>query len=176
MEANYLQSTRQQFLYYKSLGEKAMAQVPDEALHWAYNEETNSIAVIVQHLWGNMRSRWTDFLTTDGEKPWRDRDAEFEGTLITRAALLAQWEEGWNYLLGTLDALQPSDLARTVYIRNEAHTVLEAINRQLAHYPYHVGQIVHIAKMVQAGAWQTLTIARNASRGYNEEKFGDQKN
>ena len=169
---SYLVSVRKEFLRYKSLGDKAMAQVPDEALHWQYNEESNSIATTVKHIWGNMLSRWTNFLTEDGEKEWRQRDAEFEEDKATKAEVLARWEEGWACLFAALDALKEEDLSRTVYIRAEAHTVMEAINRQLAHYPYHVGQIVYLARMQAGGKWTSLSIAKNRSEEFNREKFG----
>ena len=170
MNTSFLSSAIQQFEYYKLLGEKTFMQVPDEALFWHYNEESNSIATIVQHLWGNMLSRWTDLLTSDGEKPWRDRDAEFESGINTRADMLAKWEEGWRILLQTLSSLQPEDLEKIIYIRNQGHTVMEAINRQLAHYPYHVGQIVYIGKMA-ARQWESLSIPKGGSRQFNEKKF-----
>src|ERR1044071_4703227 len=135
MEANYLESVKKQFLYYKQLGDKAMDQLSDEKLFWQPTPESNSIAIIVQHLWGNMLSRWTDFLTTDGEKAWRQRDAEFENNIKTRSELLSKWNEGWSCLMNTLDLLTESDLQKKIYIRHEEHTVTEAINRQLAHYP-----------------------------------------
>ena len=121
-----------------------MAQVPEERLFWQYNEESNSIATIVKHLWGNMRSRWTDFLTSDGEKEWRDRESEFDNDITTRAELMDKWNEGWEIVFQALRPLQESDLQTIIYIRNQGHTVLEAINRQLAHYPYLVGQMVFI--------------------------------
>lgn len=174
MNSGYLSSVRKQFVYYKELGEKAMQQVPDEKLFWQYNEESNSIATIVKHLWGNMLSRWTDFLTTDGEKEWRDRDREFESETTSRDALLRQWEEGWSCLFRAIDALTEEDLDRVIYIRNMGHTVSEAINRQLAHYPYHVGQIVFIGKMM-ASQWTSLSIPRGNSKQYNSEKFSKPK-
>lgn len=171
MTADYLTSIRKQFEYYKLLGEKTFAQVPDEALFWQYNPESNSIAIIVKHLWGNMLSRWTDFLTTDGEKEWRQRDAEFDNDIQTRDELLAKWEQGWSCLFAALDALTPGNWDTTVYIRNQGHSIMEAINRQLAHYPYHVGQIVFIGKMVCNEEWQSLSIPRGNSQAYNAEKF-----
>ena len=168
---SYLTSAQRQFRYYKSLGDKAMAQVPDEALLRQPDAESNSIAIIAKHLWGNMLSRWTDFLTSDGEKPWRQRDAEFETDWADRPTLLAHWEAGWDCLFHALDGLTDADLERLIYIRNEGHTVMEAINRQLCHYAYHVGQIVYIAKMAKSTQWQTLSIARNKSVAFNEEKF-----
>jgi hypothetical protein len=167
-----LESARKLFLYYKTLGERTIAQLDDAALHWQYNEESNSIAVIIKHLWGNMLSRWTDFLTSDGEKSWRKRDEEFENEHLDHVELLARWEAGWACLFDALDSLAPEDLDQIVYIRNEGHTVMEAINRQIAHYAYHVGQIVFIGKMVKNQDWQTLSIARNRSDAFNAEKFG----
>lgn len=157
------------------LGEKTFAQVSDEALFWQYNAESNSIATIVKHLWGNMMSRWTDFLTTDGEKDWRDREAEFVNDVTDREALLAKWNEGWQCFFSALDSLADQDLDKVIYIRNMGHTVLEAINRQLAHYPYHVGQIVFIGKMVQDEAWVSLSIPKGNSVAYNAEKFSKPK-
>ncbi|WP_139925924.1 DUF1572 domain-containing protein [Hymenobacter sp. DG01] len=171
MTADYLTSVRKQFEYYKQLGEKTFAQLPDDALFWQYNPESNSIATIVKHLWGNMLSRWTDFLTTDGEKEWRQREAEFDNDLLTRQAVLAKWTEGWNCLFSALDSLTEENWQTTVYIRNQGHSVVEAINRQLAHYPYHVGQIVFIGKMALDTKWASLSIPRGNSAGYNAEKF-----
>lgn len=171
MGTGYLESVIKQFEYYKFLGEKAMDQLPDEKLFWQYNPESNSIAIIVQHLWGNMLSRWTDFLNSDGEKEWRNRDAEFENKISTKEQLLAKWEEGWKRLLDTLKELKEDDLQKIVYIRNQGHTVMEAINRQLAHYPYHVGQIIYIAKMVADSDWKSLSIPRGDSKAYNTKKF-----
>ena len=131
MQSSFLESARKQFEYYKLLGEKTMAQLSDEQLHWQYNEDSNSIATIVKHLWGNMMSRWTDFLTTDGEKEWRQRDAEFENDQISREDLMAKWHEGWNCLFAALDSLGQDDLHKIVYIRNMGQTVLDAITRQL---------------------------------------------
>lgn len=139
MKNNYLDSVIKQFLYYKMLGEKTFDQIPQEQLFWQHSPDSNSIATIVKHLAGNMLSRWTDFLTTDGEKPWRDRDGEFENDLGSKAEMLSLWEQGWKVMLDTLDTLSDGDLDRIVYIRNQGHTAMEAINRQLAHYPYHVG-------------------------------------
>ncbi|MEO6285523.1 MAG: DUF1572 domain-containing protein [Dyadobacter sp.] len=175
MENDYLQSVRKQFEYYKMLGDKTIAQVTDEQLFWNYNEESNSIATIVKHLWGNMLSRWTDFLTTDGEKEWRDREGEFENDISDRAELLAKWNEGWNCLFAALDSLNESNFNQLVYIRNQGHTVTEAINRQLAHYPYHVGQIVFIGKMVLNDQWTSLSIPRGDSGKYNADKFAKPK-
>lgn len=175
MDINYLDSAKKQFQYYRMLGEKSIAQVPDDKLVWRFNEESNSIAVIVKHLHGNMLSRWTDFLNSDGEKESRRRDAEFEEKEITRDELLQLWNAGWDCLLNALDALKEDDLTRTIYIRNMGHSVLEAINRQLAHYPYHVGQIVFIAKMTADHSWQSLSIPRGKSTDYNADKFSQPK-
>lgn len=171
---SYLQSAIKQFEYYKMLGEKTFAQVPEEKLFWQYNEESNSIAVIVKHLSGNMLSRWTDFLQSDGEKDWRNRDAEFENDLTTKEELLGKWNEGWKVLLDTLHSLKEDDLEKTIYIRNQGHSVMEAINRQLAHYPYHIGQIVFLGKMC-ADQWSSLSIPRGNSKEFNAEKFSKPK-
>ena len=148
-----------------------MSQVPDEQLFWQYNEESNSLATIVKHLHGNMLSRWTDFLNADGEKDWRQRDAEFENDLGSKEAIVQLWEEGWTCLLDALDQLSDADLDKTIYIRNMGHTVTEAINRQLAHYSYHIGQMVFIGKMTQNESWDSLSIPKNQSTSYNKEKF-----
>jgi hypothetical protein len=171
MPADFLPSVRKQFAYYKLLGEQAMSQVTDEQLFWQPSPVSNSLATIVKHLAGNMLSRWTDFLTTDGEKPWREREAEFDNDLASRAAVLAQWEAGWQCLFAALDGLADADLGRTIYIRNQGHSVTEAINRQLAHYPYHVGQMVFLARLAVGEAWQSLSIPRGNSAAYNAEKF-----
>ena len=175
MDTAYLSSARKQFAYYKLLGERTFAQLSDEELRWQHNADTNSVATIVKHLWGNMRSRWTDFLTSDGEKSWRDREAEFDNDVPTREAMLAKWEQGWACLFAALDSITDVDLDRIVHIRNEGHTVLEAINRQLAHYPYHVGQIVHIGKTLRGAAWQSLSIPRGGSATFNADRFNKPK-
>lgn len=164
-----------QFEYYKTLGDKTFKQLEDPDLFWQYNEDSNSIAILVSHLKGNMLSRWTDFLTTDGEKTWRNRDSEFEGNIRSGKELLEQWDEGWNCLLDTLKALKEEDLRKTVYIRNQAHGVLDAIFRQLAHYAYHVGQIVIIGKMRSKDPWKSLSIPKGNSKAYNQEKFAQGK-
>jgi hypothetical protein len=173
--SSYLESVKKQFLYYKMLGEKAMEQLEPEQLFVSVNEDTNSIAVIVKHLSGNMLSRWTDFLTTDGEKETRNRDGEFENDLLTKDQLLKAWNTGWECFLGTLENLKPEQLSEIIYIRNEGHTVIEAINRQLAHYPYHVGQIVFYAKLLKNGEWDSLSIPKNKSNSYNAAKFAQEK-
>ncbi len=163
----YLASVKKRFRDYKSLGEKAIAQLKEEDLFKSPNEDSNSIAIIIQHLWGNMMSRWTNFLTEDGEKPWRERDAEFETVVKTKDELLKKWEEGWSCLFTTLDSLQPEQLLNTIHIRGEAHTAMDAINRQLAHYPYHIGQIVYAAKMLKGGGFQSLSIPKGKSNEFN---------
>ncbi|NHM07129.1 DUF1572 domain-containing protein [Flavobacterium sp. CYK-4] len=173
--AAYLESVKKQFRYYKMLGEKAMTQLEPEQLFVMTNEDTNSIATIVKHLSGNMLSRWTDFLNTDGEKEWRHRDGEFENDLQTKEQVIECWEKGWTCFLAALDSLQPEQLSQIIYIRNEGHTVIEAINRQLAHYPYHIGQMVFYAKQLKAEPWNSLSIPRNASNSYNADKFAKDK-
>ena len=175
MDSNYLDSTIKQFEYYKMLGDKTFEQLTDNQLFWQYNAESNSIAVIVKHLWGNMLSRWTDFLTSDGEKEWRNRDAEFENDIASRAELLAKWNEGWTCMFAALKGLRPEDLDSIIYIRNQGHTVMEAINRQLAHYPYHIGQIVFLGKMLCDTNWKSLSIPRGNSNQFNAEKFAKEK-
>lgn len=179
---DFLRSAKRQFLYYKTLGEKAMEQLEPEQLFVALNEDTNSIAVIVKHLHGNMLSRWTDFLTTDGEKETRNRDGEFEESASTplnvtkdKEELMKKWAEGWECLFNALESLKPEDLSTIVYIRNEGHTALEAINRQLAHYPYHVGQMVFYAKLLKKSEWDSLSIPKNKSKDYNSDKFSKEK-
>lgn len=164
---SYIEDCRAVFGYYKKLGERAMDQVSDEQLFAAIDGEANSIAIIVKHMAGNMRSRWTDFLTTDGEKPDRNRDSEFEEPPASRAELLAMWERGWNCLFSALQPLTDADLTRTVTIRGEKHSVMQAMNRQLAHYPHHVGQIVLLAKHFCCGSWQTLSVPRKGSEEFN---------
>jgi len=172
---NYLDSIKKLFRYYKSVGDRAIAQVDERAIHWRYNSDSNSIIVIVKHIAGNYISRWTDFLTSDGEKLSRDRDDEFEGEDMSKADMLALWEKGWDCLFNAIDPLTEADLMRIVYIRNEGHTVIEAINRQLAHIPYHVGQIVFVAKMISDDPWQSLTIPKGQSKDFNQDKFASDK-
>jgi hypothetical protein len=172
---HYLDSAKRIFLLYKQLGEKAVAQVDDKELGWQENEDSNSIITIVKHMWGNMLSRWTDFLTTDGEKPWRQRDAEFENDHWDRANMMKKWEEGWQCLFSALDSITDKDLETIIYIRNEGQSVMDAINRQIAHYSYHVGQIVYIAKLRDKNEWKSLTIPRNKSNEFNAAKFSQEK-
>jgi uncharacterized damage-inducible protein DinB len=164
---SYVDDSLDLFRYYKNLAERAMAQVTDEQLAAVLDDEMNSIAVIVKHMAGNMRSRWTDFLTTDGEKPDRDRDAEFTDPAVSRESLLRMWEEGWQCLLKTLDSLSAEDLSRTITIRGEPHSVTQAINRQVAHYSYHCGQIVLLAKHFKHSAWKSLSVPRRQSAEFN---------
>ena len=171
----YFLSLKKQLFYYKTIAEKAMLQLEPEQLFIATNEDSNSIAAIVKHVSGNMLSRWTDFLTTDGEKEWRNRDAEFVNDLTTSEDLFIIWNKGWDCFLNTIDSLKPEDLSKIIYIRNEGQTVLDAINRQLAHYPYHIGQIVFYAKQLKKSDWDSLSIPRNKSENYNSEKFAQDK-
>ena len=156
----------------KGWAEKAVAQLPDEKLHRALDPNTNCIAVIMKHVAGNLLSRWTDFLTTDGEKPWRDRDGEFVDTFASREELLAYWESGWRALFDSLSALSADDVARTVTIRGEPHSVPLAIQRSLAHCGYHVGQILLIARILAGDDWTTITIPRGGSAGFNQKVWG----
>ena len=172
MAANYLDSARRLFTSYKSLGEKAIAQLKDPDLNIQRNEDSNSIAIIVKHLHGNMLSRWTDFLYSDGEKPWRNRDQEFEGVINNKEELLKLWNAGWKCLFDTLNTLKEEDLDKKVFIRHEEQTALDAINRQLAHYSYHIGQIVFLAKELKGGGWISLSIPKNKSQEFNNEKLG----
>lgn len=171
MEENYLVDIRKLFAYYRTLGEGAMQQVSEKNLFWQYDSDSNSIAIIVKHISGNMLSRWTNFLSSDGEKQWRDRDSEFEYDLGSQKELMGVWNKGWDCLFDTLDSLQPSDLQKTIYIRNTGHSVSEAINRQLAHYAAHIGQIIFLAKMLSKEKWQSLSIPRGASKDFNKVKF-----
>ena len=170
LSTSYLQDSIGLFHYYKRLGDRAMAQCPDEALFITLDPESNSIAIIVKHMSGNMRSRWLDFLTTDGEKPDRNRDTEFEDPPQTRAQLSEMWERGWKYLFDALEPLTETDLTRTVTIRTEPHSVMQAINRQIAHYAHHVGQILFLAKhltFTKTGEWESLSVPRGKSAEIN---------
>ncbi len=175
MEKNFLISVRKQFEYYKMLGDKTVSQLDDDELFWQFNDSSNSISIIVKHLWGNMMSRWTDFLTSDGEKEWRKRDGEFDADIKTRTLLLEKWEEGWACLFAALDSVNEDNFDTVIYIRNQGHTIIEAVNRQLAHYSYHVGQIVFIGKMVKGDKWMSLSIPKGKSKDYNTEKFSKEK-
>ncbi len=175
MTKGYLESVKAQFKHYKSIGEKTFDQMEEADLFWQFNDESNSVAVIVKHLWGNMMSRWTNFLTSDGEKEWRKRDEEFESDIKTKEELLQKWNEGWDCFFAALETISEEDLdSKVVYIRNEGHSITEAINRQLAHYPYHIGQIVFIGKMASKD-WSALTIPKGNSKAYNKEMFSKPK-
>jgi len=175
LTTNYLEDSLTLFRYYKKLGEDAMAQVTDDELTATLDPEMNSIAQIVKHIAGNMRSRWRDFLTTDGEKPDRNRDSEFVEPPAAREALRAVWEAGWDEVFRALGPLAEADLARTVLIRNEPHSVMQAINRQVAHYAYHVGQIVMLAKHMRSEQWKSLSVPRNKSAEFNRAVVSGEK-
>jgi len=173
--SDYLVTVIKRLKYYKGLAEKTFEQLNEAEFHYSPGPESNSIAVIIQHMAGNMLSRWTDFLTTDGEKDWRNRDAEFENDIASRQELMNKWNEGWNCLFTTLDQLTEKDLDKEVYIRNQGQTVIDAINRQLAHYSHHVGQIVFIGKMVCGTKWTSLSIPKGKSNDFNADKFSKPK-
>lgn len=175
MESSYLSSTIKQFEYYKSLGDKTINQLSFTELQWKPNEVSNTVSVVIKHMVGNMLSRWTNFLTEDGEKTWRARDAEFQETYTNKEELLAAWENGWLCLFTAIKPLKPEDLERIIYIRNQGHTVTDAINRQLAHYSYHVGQMVFLGKLLKGNNWQSLSIPKGKSATYNQEKFSKEK-
>jgi len=157
------------FEYYKSLGDKTFEQLSEEQFFWQFNDESNSIAIIVKHIAGNMLSRWTNFLTEDGEKSWRNRDEEFVNDFKTKQEVVDYWEEGWKCFFYALNQINDENLHSTIYIRGEAQLVIDAVFRQLAHYPYHIGQIVYVAKMIKNDDWKTLSIARNKSQEFNNE-------
>ena len=167
----YIVSALKEFNYYKLLGEKTFSQLTDKQLFYQVSSESNSIATIIKHLRGNLLSRWTDLLTTDGEKEWRNRDDEFENEIYTRQALKDKWDEGWSCLFNALNSISDSDLSKTIYIRKQSHTVLEAINRQLSHYAYHIGQIVFIGKMLSNKNWNSLSIPKGASNEFNQKMY-----
>ena len=175
MGKSYLFSISKQFKYYKSLGNKTFDQISSEGIHWQHNNDSNSVAIIVKHIVGNMLSRWTNFLTEDGEKSWRNRDQEFIDTYTSKEEMLSAWEKGWQCLFIAIDALTNDDLERIIYIRNQGHTVTEAINRQLAHYSFHIGQIVFLSKMIKDHEWASLSIPKGESKSYNENKFAKDK-
>ena len=175
---SYAKDSIDLFRYYKKLAERAMAQCPNEALFIVLDSESNSIAIIVKHMAGNMGSRWRDFLTTDGEKPDRNRDTEFEDAPKTRAELLALWERGWKYVFDALEPLTEADMARTVTIRTEPHSVMQAINRQIAHYAHHIGQILFVAKHLTTkatGKWDSLSVPRGQSKQFTAEVAAGRK-
>src|SRR5229473_2534748 len=175
---SYLKDSMDLFRYYKKLGERAMAQCPDEALFTVLDAESNSIAILVKHMAGNMRSRWSDFLTSDGEKPDRNRDTEFEEPPKTRGELLELWERGWKFVFDALQPLTDADINRTVTIRNEPHSVMQAINRQMAHYSHHIGQILFLAKHLtvkSSGKWQSLSVPRGQSKQFSADVVAGRK-
>jgi len=171
MNIQELNSVIKQFEYYRLLGDKTILILSEEQLNWKYNNSSNSIAILMSHLIGNMRSRWTDFLTTDGEKPWRNRDAEFESVHHNRHKLIEDWNQAWDLLLSTLHSLTEEELKAKVKIREQEQSVFDAIIRQLSHYPYHVGQIVFLGKMLLADAWVSLSIPKGESSQYNAKKI-----
>ncbi|MEM9076689.1 MAG: DUF1572 family protein [Bacteroidota bacterium] len=168
---NYLKSVRFEFERYKILGDKTFAQLSDDEIHWRYSENDNSIAIIVKHIVGNMLSRWTNFFIEDGEKPWRDRESEFTHPYTTKAEMIASWEQGWECLFGALESINSENFNSKVHIRNEAHTLPEAVNRQLAHYPNHVGQILYIGRMIKGKRWISPSIAKGDSQAFNDIMF-----
>lgn len=174
-ETGFIKDCIKRLTYYKDLADKTFAQLDEHDMLYQPNEESNSIAMVVQHMAGNMLSRFTNFLTEDGEKTWRNRDAEFETRLSSKTALLSLWEKGWACVFDALDKLQPADLTKTIYIRSEPLPVYDALLRQLAHYPHHIGQILYIGKMRKGAAWQTLSIPRGASNAFNEQMSAAQK-
>ncbi|WP_416828274.1 DUF1572 domain-containing protein [Ectobacillus polymachus] len=165
----YLKVVKERFNDVKRLGDNTISQLSEEDIHWGFNEASNSIAVIVKHVSGNMISRWTDFLTTDGEKPNRNRDQEFEDNISSKQELISIWEKGWNTLFKTLNELGEQDLLKNIYIRGESHTVVEAIERQMAHYAYHIGQIVYIGKQLKDANWESLSIPKGKSEEHLQQ-------
>ena len=175
MESTFISGIVKQFQYYKKVADGTFSQLTFDEMNFQYNDASNSISVIVKHMVGNMLSRWTNFLTEDGEKPWREREQEFEATYSSKEELIAAWEQGWNCLFNAIEPLNDDDLEKIVYIRNEGHTVAEAIFRQLGHYPYHIGQIAYIGKMIKGDAWTSLSIPKGGSSAYNANKFNQPK-
>ncbi|MBK8555734.1 MAG: DUF1572 family protein [Lewinellaceae bacterium] len=171
MAVDIIATIRKRFQYYKLLGDKALTQIDSTQMHWQPLPESNSVAVIVRHMAGNMRSRFTDFLSSDGEKPWRHRDTEFEDQAASKNELLQDWEMGWNCLFQALNTLDNDMLEQQVLIRSEPHTVLDALLRQLAHYSYHVGQLVYVCKGIAGEKWQTLSIPKGGSDAFNQKTF-----
>lgn len=165
----FIENIIKRFNAYKELGDKTLAALSDDDINYRPNEDSNSIAVIVQHMHGNMRSRFTNFLTEDGEKPWRKRDEEFVFVHLSKEQTIQLWNEGWNAIMQAVQGLQPDDLTKIIYIRSEPLLVYDALLRQLAHYPYHVGQMVWIAKLLKGKEWQSLSIAKGESENFNEQ-------
>ncbi len=172
---NYLENSIIQFEYYKMLGDKSLQQLSEKECFWQYNDDSNNIAIMVKHLVGNMLSRWTNFLTEDGEKEWRKRDQEFENTYKTKEEILIAWDNGWTCLFDAIKPLTINDFDKLIYIRNQGHTIQEAITRQLCHYSYHVGQIVYLSKMIKGEKWVSLSVAKGKYVAYNKDKFDKPK-
>jgi hypothetical protein len=172
---SYLEDSLSIFRYYKGLAERAMERVTDDQLTAALDPEMNSIAQIAKHMAGNMRSRFTDFLTSDGEKPDRNRDGEFEDPPVTRESLMKLWNDGWDRVFGAIEPLNDADLTHTITIRGEPHSVMQAINRQVAHYSYHCGQIVFLAKHLQSADWKSLSVPRKQSDAFNRAVLAGEK-
>jgi hypothetical protein len=170
MHQNYLNSALKQFGYYKTLGERTFDQLNEKQLFWQYNSESNSIAIIINHLWGNMKSRWTDFLTSDGEKKWRKRDLEFETQIESKEKLMAKWEAGWTCLFEALQTINDKNFQTEIFIRNQSHSIPDAVNRQMMHYAYHIGQVVYLGRMIKAEKWKNLSVEKGGSAAYNQKK------
>lgn len=170
-QENYIKSARYEFQRYKTLGDKTFDQLGEEDIHWVHNTHDNSMAIIVKHMVGNMLSRWTNFLTEDGEKSWRNRETEFENPYTTKAEMIQAWQKGWQCLFEALESIDAGNFNSKIKIRNESHTVFEAVNRQLAHYANHVGQIVYIGKMIKGKEWVSLSIPKGGSAAFNQKKF-----
>ncbi len=175
LAANYIESVQKQFHYYKKLGDQILERLDKEALFHTIGTCDNSIAIIVKHISGNMLSRWTNFYDEDGEKTWRNREEEFIQTFSSKKELLDYWNNGWDCLFTIVDNLKEADLETIIYIRNQGHTVVEALQRQLSHYPYHIGQMVYLGKHFLQESWESLSIAKGASKSYNDEKFSKDK-
>ncbi|WP_425075602.1 DUF1572 family protein [Psychroserpens sp. S379A] len=175
MSVSYLNSVTKQFEYYKSLGDKTISQLELHEIQKEFSKDSNSIAIIVKHIVGNMLSRWTNFLTEDGEKKWRHRDSEFVDTFKSKEELLTYWNKGWNCLFDAITPLKTEQLENIIYIRNQGHSITEAINRQLAHYSYHIGQLVFLGKLIKGNNWVSLSIPKGKSSSYNQEKFSKEK-
>ena len=172
--SNYLESALKEFRRYKTLADKSFAQLREKDIHWSPDKESNSIAILVKHMVGNMRSRWTDFLKSDGEKTWRNRDSEFEEPYHSLQEMTEAWDSAWNLVFNTLKSIDDDSFHQQVFIRKEGHTIIEAVNRQLGHYAYHTGQIVYIAKSILGDNWRSLSIPKGGSEEYNKGMFGQQ--
>lgn len=171
-QENFIKSALFEFRRYKTLGDNTFAQLNDKELLWKYNETDNSISQIVKHISGNMLSRWTNFLTEDGEKSWRNRDTEFEHPFALKTEMVTAWEQGWDCLFEALATVNTNNFSASIKIRNEEHTIIEAVNRQLAHYANHVGQIVLLGKMIKGSKWVSLSVSKGESQAFNRVKMG----